>query len=74
MNYLNLQRQTALTSSGLHQMTLRVPSTFNDVADLLSRGEEQEALRFPRSCGLPVVELAVLPQWRDLTDVPRTWA
>ena len=73
MNYLNTLRQHALVASQLSQRSSRVASIFNDIADLLSRGEVEEALRFARDAGVPVRELAVLPHWRSLDGVPRTW-
>ena len=75
LNHLNLLRQSWLTSIGLvHQATERVASVDNDVADLLSRGDIAEALRFPTDCGLAVQRLDVDPAVRSMADIPPTWA
>ena len=74
MNEINQRRQRELTASGVFQRTSRVPSVFNDIADLLSRGDVEDALRFPRDAGMRVVRVPVLPAWRDLSGIPRTWA
>ena len=74
LNQLNQRRLHELVEQGLHQQTSRVPSVFNDVADLLSRGDVEEALRFPRDAGLRVVRVPPLPRWRDLSAVSPTWA
>jgi hypothetical protein len=55
-------------------MTLRVESVFNDVADLLSRGDIEEALRFPREAKLPILRLPVPSSIRSLDGVPTTWS
>jgi hypothetical protein len=41
----------------------------NDVADLLSRGDVEEALRFPRDCDLPCVRLQVPGRYRAFPSV-----
>ena len=73
MNHLNETRQRALQAQALSQRTSRVPSIFNDVADLLSRGDVAAALRVPTGCGLPIARLPVHPGWRDMDAVPVTW-
>ena len=75
MNELNLRRQRLLVELGVHMRTSRVESIFNDIADKLSRGDIDEALRIPRECNLEVVRLdfpddSIL----DLSSVPPTWA
>ena len=74
LNQLNQRRHQMLRSSGLHQRTSRVASVFNDVADLLSRGDVEEALRFPRDALLPCVRLPVDSVVRSMAGIVRTWA
>jgi hypothetical protein len=74
INTLNQRRHAWLVAQGVHQRASRVASVFNDVADLLSRGDVEEALRFAQEAGLPVVRLAVPPEWRDLSNLTPTWA
>ena len=61
---------------GIHQRTSRVASVSNDIADLLSRGDVEQALAIPRSCGLRVVRVPVdrNGRFRSLRDVPATWS
>ena len=51
---------------GLHVANARVASIDNDIADLLSRGDIWDALRFARDAGLAVQELAVDPELRRI--------
>ena len=74
INELNQQRHELLVSRGVHQRASRVPSVFNDVADLLSRGDIEEALRFPRENGLEVRRVTMLPEERDLSHLAPTWS
>ena len=52
---------------------LRASSVFNDIADLLSRGDLDEALRFAIDADLPVLRLVVDPAHRTLDGIPVTW-
>ena len=73
LHQLNAERQQWLIHEGIHQSNERVASVDNDVADLLSRGDVEEALRFPAASGLPVLRLAVEVE-RDFSHVAPTWA
>ena len=74
LHALNMQRQARLVAEGIHQATERVASVDNDVADMLSRNALEEALRFPRSAGLPVLRLEVDAAARETASLPTTWA
>lgn len=74
LNQLNLKRLEQLTQLGVHEATERVASVDNDVADLLSRGDIEEALRFPRSLGLEVLRLHIPDADRSTLGLPTTWA
>ena len=74
INQLNQRRHSVLLAEGISQMTERVASIFNDVADLLSRGDIKEALRHPREAGLKVIRLKVDADVRQLDGVEPTWA
>ena len=74
MNMLNIQRQDWLLATRISQRTSRVASVFNDVADLLSRGDIDEALRFASEAELPIQRLAVAKEVRDLSAIAPTWA
>jgi hypothetical protein len=71
---LNARRQQWLIDNSVHQLTDRVASIDNDIADLLSRGDLEEALRFPAAYDLPIVRLRLSAEERDLSFVPPTWA
>ena len=73
MSNINTRRLHELTARGVHQKTSRVPSKANDIADLLSRGDIAEALRFARSCDLHCIRVEPASRWRDMSGVPRTW-
>ena len=73
MNELNVRRQQWLVENNVHQRTSRVASVFNDIADLLSRGDIAEALRFAIEADLPLCRLIVDPIHRTLDGVPFTW-
>ena len=70
---LNARRQEWLLTHGVHQSTERVASVDNDVADLLSRGDIDEALRFPTESKLTILRLELSSSQRDLSFVPPTW-
>ena len=70
---INLSRQAWLQAESVYETTERVASVDNDVADLLSRGDVVEALRFPLSAGLRVLELPVGSERRSLSGVSPTW-
>lgn len=73
LNFLNLRRQEWLVAEGVVQATERVASVDNDIADDLSRGAIEEALRFPADADLPILRLHVEPADRSMADVPPTW-
>ena len=70
---LNLERQAWLDTESLYETTERVASVDNDVADLLSRGDIEDALRYPLSSGLEVLELHVSGPRRSLVGISPTW-
>ena len=74
VNQLNQWRQSWLVADGVHQQSRRVASIFNDVADLLSRGDIEDALRFAVEAELPTLQLPIEPAVRDLSWVAPTWA
>ena len=74
INELNSLRHDWLVAEGVHQQASRVASVFNDVADLLSRGDIVDALRFAEEANLPVVRLDVPSSLRDLSALTPTWA
>ena len=47
-----ITRQEHATKEGIHIANERVASIDNDIADLLSRGDVNDALRFPVTAGL----------------------
>ena len=66
-----------LKQHGAYMLASRVASEFNDVADLLSRGDIAGALRFAEEAGLPTLRLDIYelaPEQRDLGRIPPTWA
>jgi hypothetical protein len=66
LNLMLQHRQERAAAMGLHVANDRVASIDNDIADLLSRGDIYEALRFPRSTGMAVLELSVDPALRAI--------
>ena len=68
LHTLNKIRLEDLSSRGIYETNERVTSIDNDVADLISRGDIEGALRFPRDCNLTCVELPA-GGYRDLPDV-----
>ena len=73
LHALNLRRQQRLVAEGIHQATARVTSIDNDVADMLSRGDIEGALRFPRAAGLAVLRLDVDVDMIETESLPPTW-
>jgi hypothetical protein len=73
LNVLNIERQQWLVDNNVSQRSERVASVDNDVADLLSRGDLGEALRFPRHHGLPVQRLHVDRSQYDPSRLQPTW-
>ena len=71
---INLQRVEWLAAQGISEKNKRVASIDNDVADLLSRGDIEEALRFPREAGLKILKLDFSPEERSLEGISPTWA
>ena len=69
LNELNKQRLADLLSRGIHESNERITSIDNDVADALSRADIEEALRFPRDCGLQCVELELKAQYRAIPSL-----
>lgn len=57
----------------ISETTERVSSADNVVADLLSRGDVSDALRFATMAKLPVTRLHLSPEQRDMSWLPRTW-
>jgi hypothetical protein len=70
---VNVERQEWLVEQGIHESTERVASIDNDVADLLSRGDVDEALRFVAAAGIPAQRLTVPPEVRSTDNIPPTW-
>ena len=66
LHELNKRRLEGLLQRGVFETNERVTSIDNDVADLISRGDIEEALRFPRDCGLQCVQLKLSSQQRQL--------
>ena len=69
LNELNLRRLQQLRGRSIYEANERVTSVDNDVADLLSRGDIKEALRFPQDCDMSCVELEVQSAYRDLPPI-----
>ena len=69
LNLLNKLRLERLKARGIFESNERVASVDNDVADLISRGRIDEALRFPRDCGLECVECSILDEYRRLPQL-----
>ena len=77
LNALKARRDEMLKQHGAYMLASRVASEFNDVADLLSRGDIAGALRFAEEAGLPTLRLDIYelaPEQRDLSRIPPTWA
>ena len=64
LNALNTLRLEDLIRREVFETNERVASVDNDVADALSRMDSEEALRFPRDCGLEIVRLEVPNEYR----------
>jgi hypothetical protein len=69
LNALNMVRLQRLLKRGVFESNERVTSVDNDVADLLSRGDVEEALRFPIDCGLQCVRLQVPAEYREFPSM-----
>ena len=74
VNMLNQWRQDWLVANGVFQQSYRVASVFNDIADLLSRGDIDEALRLASEAELPMLQLPIDPSVRDISWAAPTWA
>ena len=75
LHVTRLRRIAWLQAHGLFLLTSRVASIHNDVADDLSRGDVDKAIRMALDSGVrDVVRLRVPPETRDLSHVPPTWA
>ena len=59
---------------GISETTERISSADNIVADLLSRGDLEDALRFAEQAKLKATRLFLTPEQRDTSWLPRTWA
>ena len=70
---LNLERHEWLLEHGIVESTERVASIDNDVADLLSRGSIEEALRFPKEAKLPILRLEIPKSVRSTANLKPTW-
>ena len=66
LNAMLQDRQERAAALGLHILNERVASIDNDIADLLSRGDLDEALRFPRAVGMVPRQLPVEPALRAI--------
>ena len=66
LNALNLRRLEHHRARGVFESNERVASVDNDVADLISRGDIKEALRFPRECGLHCAQCRIEAKYREL--------
>ena len=73
MQRLNLERQQFITARGFFESTERVASVDNDVADDLSRGRIDEALRVPRYAKIPVERIYISKEQRCMATLPTTW-
>ena len=73
LHALNLRRQQRLVAERIHQATERVTSVDNDVADMLSRGDIEGALRFPRAARLAIVRLEADAAMIETESLPPTW-
>ena len=73
MQQLNLERQQFITARGVFESTERVASVDNDVADDLSRGRIDEALRVPRHAKIPVERIYISKEQRCMAALPTTW-
>ena len=73
MQRLNLERQQFITARGVFESTERVASVDNDVADDLSRGRIDEALRVPRHAKIPVERIYISKEQRCMAALPTTW-
>ena len=69
LHLLNTRRLERLQARGVFETNERVTSVDNDVADLISRGDIEEALRFPRDCELKCVQLFLTPEQRALPSM-----
>ena len=70
---VNARRLEWLIAAGVHQKSKRVASIDNDVADLLSRGRIDDALRFATDANLPTLRIHLSAAERDTSWVPTTW-
>ena len=68
LHELNKQRILARIASDVFETNERVASVDNDVADLISRGAVQEALRIPQEEGLAIVRLEVPAALRAIPE------
>ena len=62
-----------MAALGVHQKHERVTSEDNVLADVLSRGDLEEALRFAEETGLRAELITLTPQQRSLSGIPPTW-
>ena len=69
LNSMLKEKQERAHAMGLHIANERVASIDNDIADLLSRGDIYEALRFPRTANMRVLQLDVEPSLRGFAGL-----
>jgi hypothetical protein len=69
LNSMLQEKQERAHEMGLHVANERVASIDNDIADLLSRGDIYEALRFPRTANMRVLRLDVEPSLREFAGL-----
>lgn len=77
LNSINMRRHELLSAHGIFSKSSRVASEDNDIADLLSRGDIDEALRIAADSGLQMRELfieSIDRSARNLSTTPTTWA
>ena len=74
LNEINSSRQHWLVENHIFQSSERVESKDNDIADLLSRGDIEEALRFPETYDIEIVRVDLLPDERDTSFITPTCA
>ena len=73
LHAVNLLRQQTMAMLGVHQKHERVTSEDNVLADLLSRGDIEEALRFAEETGMTAELIVLTPRQRSLEGIPPTW-
>jgi hypothetical protein len=73
LNQLNERRQQWLASEAVSQASERIASEDNDIADMLSRGDAEDALRFALSADLETVRIDVDRRFTQTGHLQPTW-